>query len=305
VALMVSGSWSGTSGGAEIIYVDASGAGGDGTSWSSAFIALQDALAAADAGDEIWVAAGRYVPSRTGDATVSFELKSGVALYGGFAGDEALRSQRDCESNETILSGDLEGDDEVGSGPFWYLNWNIHTANSGHVVVGSGTDASAILEGFTIADGSTGPPGTPAGSELMVGSGIYLVGGSPTIRNCTFRHCLAAFASGGAVYCYNASPTIDNCRFIENYTHLGNGAGIYTYGTSAPVVEDCFFQYNVVVAGIDASGAGFAHNASTDITVRRSTFDANTARAFYSVGNSIGWGGGLWNWNGQIGRAHV
>ena len=39
-----------------VIYVDADAApGGDGASWASAFRDLQDALAAAEAGDEVWI----------------------------------------------------------------------------------------------------------------------------------------------------------------------------------------------------------------------------------------------------------
>ncbi len=46
------------------IFVDTSADGlNDGTSWQDAFVDLQDALVAADSGDEIWVAAGYHVDS--------------------------------------------------------------------------------------------------------------------------------------------------------------------------------------------------------------------------------------------------
>ncbi len=41
------------------------------------------------------------------DRTISFELKNGVAIYGGFAGTETLRTQRNPATNVTVLSGDI------------------------------------------------------------------------------------------------------------------------------------------------------------------------------------------------------
>ncbi len=87
--------------------------------WDNAYIDLQDALdeaaALADQGSlvEIWVAAGVYHPDRgTGDRTMTFSLHKNVELYGGFAGWESFRFQRNFVKNKTILSGDLNEDDD-------------------------------------------------------------------------------------------------------------------------------------------------------------------------------------------------
>src|SRR5262245_48737704 len=78
------------------IYVNAVATGANnGLSWTDAYIDLQSALSAAVNGDEIWVAAGTYKPTTSTDRTISFTLKNGVALYGGFAGTETLLTQRD------------------------------------------------------------------------------------------------------------------------------------------------------------------------------------------------------------------
>src|SRR5512143_979561 len=128
--------------GATTIYVRAAAAGAnDGTSWANAYTDLQTALAAAVASDEIWVAAGAYKPTATTDRTISFALKNGVGIYGGFAGGETLRGQRNPEVNVTILSGDIGTPGSAAD-------------NSYHVVT---TDASvtssAVLDGFTITAG--------------------------------------------------------------------------------------------------------------------------------------------------------
>jgi hypothetical protein len=70
-------------------YVDITKAeGGNGKSWSTARKYLQDALNDTNlkAGDEIRVAKGLYKPGSTRSAT--FQLKIGVAVYGGFAGTD-------------------------------------------------------------------------------------------------------------------------------------------------------------------------------------------------------------------------
>ena len=62
---------------------------GPGNDWDHACHTVTAGLAAAISGDEVWVAKGVYVERIT--------LKDGVALYGGFAGTETARDQRDLE----------------------------------------------------------------------------------------------------------------------------------------------------------------------------------------------------------------
>jgi len=99
-----------------IHYVDAHAVGqNDGSSWNDAFRDLQNALGEANAGDQIWVADGVYKPAGPGgDRNATFRLISGVSLYGGFSGNETSLEQRNWSLHQSILSGDLNGDDVVG-----------------------------------------------------------------------------------------------------------------------------------------------------------------------------------------------
>jgi len=130
----------------KIIYVndDANGAN-DGTSWTDAYTDLQSALATSIYSDQIWVAGGIYKPGPM--RSHSFQMKNGVGIYGGFAGNEDPNlfdpADRDFSTNETILSGDIGA---VGN----------NTDNSYHVIYNqqeTTLDSSAILDGFTITGG--------------------------------------------------------------------------------------------------------------------------------------------------------
>ncbi|MHC4567085.1 MAG: hypothetical protein ACYTE3_15185, partial [Planctomycetota bacterium] len=174
------------------IYVDDDATGtNDGTSWSNAYTFLQDALADARIGlkpVEIRVAQGIYKPyhgswEKSTDSIVSFQLINEVTIAAGYAGfGEQDPNARDVQLYETILSGDLNGDDIDINDPCDMLLVQFNRGdNSDHVVKGSDTNASAILDGFTITGGhlmavSMGPP--------TGGAGMYIASGSPTIINC-------------------------------------------------------------------------------------------------------------------------
>lgn len=111
----------------------------DGRTWVTAFSSLQAGIdaAAKQGGGEVWVAKGTYKPTTGTDRNASIQLRAGVAVYGGFAGTETERDQRDWERNPTILSGDIGKPGDPSD-------------NSYHVV--SGAD-DAVLDGFIITGG--------------------------------------------------------------------------------------------------------------------------------------------------------
>ncbi len=278
---------------AGVIHVNHAATGANtGASWTDAFTDLQAALAAASAGDEVWVARGTYTPGPVGQLGATFRLESGVALLGGFVGTETLATQRDWVANPTVLSGDLGRDDVYGS-PVWYIGWNIHTENALHVLTGSGADATAVVDGFTITAGR---------ATMSNGGGLMIEAGTPTVRNCTFFRNLSGFSSGGAIACLDASPTIIDCRFVQNWCHLGGGAGVLTWGTSQPTIQDCEFVENRSVGDLpEATGGGIDHRAATALSVLRCRFTGNLAIPFYGGGGHAGgYGGAVHSLGGPI-----
>jgi hypothetical protein len=91
-------------------YVQAGGSG-TGSSWADASGDLQAMVNASASGDQVWVAAGTYKPTTGTARTISFQMKEGVAIYGGFAGSEATLSARPAitfsQPSSSILSGDI------------------------------------------------------------------------------------------------------------------------------------------------------------------------------------------------------
>jgi len=252
---------------AKPIYVDADAApGGDGTSWVNAYKYLQDALnEPPTSGDEIWVAAGTYKPDQDeggnvtpGDRMATFQLINGVALYGGFAGGETSLDERDWQTNVTILSGDLLSDDTPGLDPRDLPDEPNRGDNSYHVVTGSGTNETAVLDGFTITAGNANEDSYPNDR----GGGMYNYEGSPTVRNCAFVENSARGYAGMAVYggggIYNSgNPEITSCLFKNNWARAGGG--IYNSGTDANITN-CTFVGNGAEYGGGIYGVGTVTN---------------------------------------------
>jgi len=214
--------------------------GGDGAAWSTAFVALQSALDAATAGDEIDVAGGTYVPSeRTSPndpRTATYRLINGVALYGGYAGlaDPGNPDVRDFDLYASVLSGDLSGNDDPNAPPDPYDP--LRSENSYHVIFSEDAGETTVLDGFTVRGGNANTWGPPHN----VGGGMWIVDGSPTLTHCTVVANAADGEGGGALFTQSGS-TMADCAIRGNYAGMGGGISCRRGSLS---IRDCAITAN-------------------------------------------------------------
>ena len=242
--------------------------GGDGTSWASAFDDLQTALAAAVAGDQIWVKAGTYRPGPPGALSSTFLMKGGVDLYGGFAGTETQLSERDWVANPTVLSGDLAQDD----GPaFTHREDNVYHVVTAWNVSGSPTP---VLDGFVVRGGYA-RGGSPGGNQQR-GGGI--LGPNARLRHLTVVDNQASLGGGlGMPNAFSATP-IDDCEFRGNAGDAGGGLYV-----TAPnfVVRRCVFAGNF---SSDGGGIRVAFGLPGSGKIENCVILGNSGRGIASTG---------------------
>ncbi len=222
--------------------------GGNGQSWATAFKNLDAITAVANAGDQVWVAEGTYVPANGANRTSSFVIPGGVAVFAGFKGNETALWQRNILNNLTILSG------ERGTPS---LNDNVAT-----IVKLQANQQLILIDGFIIERGY---------SDLVIDNAAGIEAGvnvGYTIRNCIFRDNTkdaSAFSGageygrgGGAIRSAHTSAgpiTIEGCYFINNrdlssdggainITETAGGANLMGGTVSHIVINRCFFKGN-------------------------------------------------------------
>ena len=212
-----------------VLFVDGdAGSGGDGASWATAFDDLQAALDSAgvfnadgDSGndvDQIWVAEGTYRPwdeLESGDPrSATFRLVDGVALYGGFAGTEALLSEREWTAHETVLSGDLGSEDDI--------------SDNAYTVVFCDTAIEATLDGVSIVKGNADGSGDDDLYWYRRRGGGISCEGTLALTNSTLQGNKADW-SGGGIYSKDGTLTLTNVTLSGN--RASRGGGIYAVGT--------------------------------------------------------------------------
>jgi hypothetical protein len=257
-----------------VVYVDDDApAGGDGTSWNTAYRYLQDALAKARSAPttypEIHIAAGTHCPDRSetgqaaaGDRNATFSLVSGVAVRGGYAGRGVTNPDaRDVDAYTTTLSGDLASNDNVEPSA---------TENSYHVVTGADLAATTLLEGVTITAGNAN-----GGSGKMCGAGLTLSDSLVSVVHVSFLHNIASSSGGGAdVTGSTSQPTFTDCRFGYNSARFGGG--MYFGSDNYLALLRCTFEGN----SAQTSGGGVDTHYASNLLISACRFYGNQAGTY-------------------------
>lgn len=271
-----------------ILVVDNNSEDGE---WNSAqyrvFETLEGALAVAEPGYEIWIAAGTYKPTDGTDRKSVYELVEGISILGGFIGGESHASERNAGLNEVILSGDIGVENDMSD-------------NCYHVVRYDGVmDTNTVLDGLTIIAGNANRDSNS--NNDAYGGGLLLEDeASPKISNVIFIGNITGgsykYNSGGAVALYGqCDPVFESCVFDGNSSMWGGG--ISSNDGAFPTYIDCKFINNTGQYGgayetwrDDASfkncefrnntatlygGAAALHSGS--YTIKNCLFEANTA----------------------------
>ncbi len=257
------------------------GGSGNGTSWAAASGNLQVMINASGV-EQVWVAAGTYKPTTGTDRTISFSMRNGVSILGGFpaSGTPAL-SDRQPQKYSSVLSGEI-GSPEPGDNSYHI----IHNAENG-------LDATAILNGFTITGGNAN--GNVVNRETdSWGGGMLNLNSSPQIINCSFIGNSAG--NGGGIYNLDNSSQIVNCSFIGNSASV-QGGGIINL-RSSPTLINCLLvlnQANIVGGAIYNFSDSTPQLINCTLSQNRATYEGGAIfNVFASAGltNCILWDNG-------------
>jgi predicted outer membrane repeat protein len=231
---------------------------------------LQDALSfanpPANGVTEVRIAQGVYKPDRsesnpagTGDRSASFQIGS-IMLSGGYAGlGAADPDARSAPQFESILSGDLAGNDQA--------NFTNSGENSLHVVTIT-ENTTAVLDGLTVVGGYADAPWEHMSYSIdSHGGGLLIDHSDVELSNCTLERNFASY-SGGALDARASAVTIQHCMLRENMARTGSavrGGPLY--------VRYSIFQNNRATAPYYSSAGA----VTGWVTVEDSDFQGNTS----------------------------
>lgn len=251
-------------------YVNATATGNnDGSTWADAFTDVNYALSQTRNNDEIWIASGIYKPHSSSRSTYFDIIRSGLKIYGGFSGTETQLSDRVLGINETILSGDLQGNDSNVTDFYTnYSNSTRNTDNSVHIINITATGNNLLLDGLTISDAHNNLSATERGGAIIKDKTVAKL----TLKKCIIKNNVSRNDNAGLLAEFDLNNTsgsrgkliVENCQFVNNMSRLASG--IYSF---------------------------IRANTNVDITVANGLFDNNLSADLTSsvkgIGGSASW----------------
>ena len=279
-------------------YVDQDATGANnGNTWGDAYTTLQDALNEArqtPGDDDIYVAEGTYYPDQgqnttDDDRNASFNVPSGVNLYGRFNGDEAAPSDRvlDRGANPTTLSGEIQQDNQDNNNAYTVLKLNGGTIDNVRIANGNANGDREQRRGGGI-DATSGRIQNTwvQQNRAEQGGGIYITG-TTSLENVLVNENQAPTASGllsmrGASNITSATIT-DDVTIVDNDptttsddTRITNSVLTGNTEVLTPTQQNVSFDVHEV--GEDLYDGGDAPGELDEVQVRvdGKTYTANT-----------------------------
>lgn len=215
------------------IFVNSSATGNnDGTNWANAYTDLQDALQNAVTGSKIWIAKGVYKPSTSARNTYYVIDKEDLKIYGGFAGTEGQLGDRILGTNETILSGDVQGND-ANVTDFYsnYDNITRKTDNTYRIVNITTAGNNLLLDGLTISDAHNNDGAYSRGAAIYKEKSVSNL----TLRNCIVKDNVGRNDNAALIAEFELNNTtgdrgsliVENCQFINNMSRWATGVYVF------------------------------------------------------------------------------
>ena len=279
-----------------------------GDNWVNAKKTVQAAINAAIAGDEIWVKAGTYPEHIKNKITGSpgSEVTVDMALYGGFAGTEDNRDDRNWLANLTILDG----------------------TNSGTVLtITGGAGQDTRVDGFHIINGNTGVNSFNSAPTLINNvirnnnnSGIYIANykftslSPPTVffPVITYNTIINNTSANGAgivvvgtrdlVFLPSSAPQITHNTIAWNSASQ-NGGGIGSWGHASPYIANNTIFANSSSEGVFTGAGGGIYATSNDMANQPVEYAISAPVIINNVitANGAGHGGGIYTIDTDIG----
>lgn len=225
-------------------YVDINAADGGNGSKSAPFRNIQEAVDATCNGDTIYVAQGHYSVTESEllkGRSATLNIPHSLDIFGGY--DSAFKEV----TGRTVLSGDINGNDEIADG---VLTGNEENA---YRVVTVQKYCALTLCNFEIVGGN-------ANGSVTTGAGIAGLG-SPLILNNVIIRDNQSTGQGAGIYAAG-QLLCTGCRFIRNISSANGGA----YFTAYAGVElwwryamtGCYFSENEAIQGSAGYHSGYS-----------------------------------------------